>query len=53
LNPKVVQPKTAPFVVKARPLGLRAGFDPGGFNRLADDLEADGFLKANRAASSP
>jgi hypothetical protein len=32
---------SAPFVVTARPLGLRPGFDPAGFNRLADELEAD------------
>jgi hypothetical protein len=34
-----------PFVVKARPLGLRAGIDPAGFNKLADEFEADAFLK--------
>ncbi len=34
-----------PFVIKARSLGLRAGVDPARFNKLADDLEADGFLK--------
>jgi hypothetical protein len=33
------------FVVKARSLGLRAGFDPAGFNKLADDLEVDAFLR--------
>ena len=31
------------FVVAARPMGLRNGFDPAGFNRLADDLEVDGL----------
>jgi hypothetical protein len=35
----------APFVVRARSLGLRAGFDPTGFNKLADDLEVDAYLK--------
>jgi hypothetical protein len=34
-----------PFVVKARPMGLRAGLDPAGFNKLADELEADSFLE--------
>ncbi len=33
--------KGKPFVVSARALGLRAGLDPGGFNQLADDLEAE------------
>jgi hypothetical protein len=28
---------TGPFVVEARSLGLRAGIDPAGFNKLADD----------------
>lgn len=37
-----------PFVVEARPMGLRAGLDPAGFNRLADDLEAEAFLKTAR-----
>ena len=29
------------FVVRARPLGLRAGIDPTSFNKLTDELEAD------------
>lgn len=33
------------FVVEARPLGLRAGLDPSGFNRMIDDLEAEAFLE--------
>ena len=37
-----------PFVVEARPLGLRAGHDPAGFNKLADDLEAEEFLETTR-----
>ena len=37
--------KSAPFVVKARPLGLRAGIDPAGFNKLADELEVEAHLK--------
>jgi len=37
--------KSVPFVVKARPLGLRAGIDPSGFNKLADELEVDAYLK--------
>lgn len=30
-----------PFVVEARSLGLRPGFDPAGFNQLVDELEAE------------
>lgn len=37
-----------PFVLKARPMGLRAGHDPAGFNKLADDLEAEAFLETTR-----
>ena len=37
-----------PFVLKARPMGLRAGYDPAGFNQLADDLEAEAFLESTR-----
>ena len=37
-----------PFVIKARPMGLRAGYDPAGFNQLADDLEAEAFLENTR-----
>lgn len=37
-----------PFVVNARPMGLRTGLDPTGFNRLADDLEAEAFLETTR-----
>ena len=43
---------SAPFVVKARSLGLRAGVDPAGFNKLADDLEVDAFLKKTRKAAA-
>ncbi len=35
----------APFVIEARPMGLRPGFDPAGFNKLVDDLDADAFLE--------
>lgn len=37
-----------PFVLEARPMGLRAGNDPAGFNRLADDIEAEAFLETTR-----
>ncbi|MEY2880592.1 MAG: hypothetical protein RLZZ15_2972 [Verrucomicrobiota bacterium] len=38
----------APFVVKARPLGLRAGLDPSRLHDLADDLEAEAFAATTR-----
>lgn len=41
-------PAPKPFIVKARPMGLRAGFDPLGFSKLSDELEADAFLEATR-----
>ena len=44
-NPKAV---SRPFVVQARPLGLRAGLDPAGFNQLADDLELEAVLAKAR-----
>lgn len=43
LGEKAVQRNTRRFVVKSRAMGLRAGFDPAGFNRLADDFEVDAF----------
>jgi hypothetical protein len=33
-----------PFVVKARPMGLRPGIDPTGLNKLADELETDALM---------
>lgn len=39
-----VEAEEEPFVVAARPMGLRLGRDAGGLNSLADDLEADAFL---------
>lgn len=35
-----------PFVVKARPMGLRPGIDPTGLNKLADELESDAVRRA-------
>jgi hypothetical protein len=45
LAQKAAPAPSRPFVVKARPLGLRAGLDPAGFNKLADDLECDAMLE--------
>jgi hypothetical protein len=41
---KQAAPKRAAFVVKARPMGLRAGIDPASFNKLAADFEAEAFV---------
>jgi hypothetical protein len=53
LSGKPAQSKRSAFVVRARSMGLRAGLDPAGFNKLADDLEVDAFLakppRGNRA----
>ena len=40
--------KSAPFVLRAKPMGLRAGIDPAGLNKLADDLEIEAFLEKSR-----
>jgi hypothetical protein len=34
-----------PFVVRAQPMGLRPGIDPGRLGELADELEIEAFLK--------
>ncbi|MCY3020788.1 MAG: antitoxin [Planctomycetota bacterium] len=39
---------SAPFVVKARPMGLRSGFASANFNRLADELELAAFTSKTR-----
>lgn len=39
-----------PFVPSARPMGLRKGIDPTALNKLADELEMEGFSeRAGRA----
>jgi hypothetical protein len=43
--------RRAAFVLKARPLGLRPGFDLTGFNKLADELEVGGYLTKARKVS--
>lgn len=43
LGATTARTRVAPFVLQARPMGLRAGIDPTGFNKLVDDLEADAF----------
>lgn len=48
LDRKIAPAARRRFVLKARPLGLQAGFDPAGFNKLADDLEVDAVLEKER-----
>lgn len=50
LAEKAVRVRGARFVIKARPMGLRAGIDPAGFNKLADALEVDAFLARSKRA---
>jgi hypothetical protein len=45
LGGKAVTAGATRFIIRARPLGLRAGIDPAGFNKLADDLEVEAFLE--------
>jgi hypothetical protein len=42
---------STPFVVKARPLGLRAGIDPTRLHDLADELEAEAMAATARKAA--
>jgi hypothetical protein len=49
LGQQTARPAGRPFVLKARPLGLRAGLDPAGFNKLADELEVDALLEKGRS----
>lgn len=48
LKPKATPAAPTPFTVNARPLGLRAGLDPAGFNKLVDDLEVDSWVEKKR-----
>ncbi|HWX21729.1 MAG TPA: antitoxin [Candidatus Binatia bacterium] len=48
LGRKDLRRKSPPFVLRARPMGLRAGIDPAGLNKLADDLEIGAFLEKRR-----
>jgi hypothetical protein len=50
LGAKSGSAKPKRFRVKARVLGLRAGIDPAGFNRLVDELEVDAYLEKQRVA---
>jgi hypothetical protein len=50
LGRKISSRSNRPFVIKARQLNLRPGLDPGGFNKLADELEVEAVLAKNRSA---
>jgi len=52
LGRKTAPATRRPFVIKARPLGLRAGLDPAGFNKLADELELEAVLAKRRSGGS-
>ncbi len=51
LGRKTASAKRRAFVLKARPLGLRSGLDPAGFNKLIDDLEVDAIVEKTRKTS--
>jgi hypothetical protein len=53
LGPRPAAATKRPFVVTARPMGLRAGIDPAGLNKLADELEAEVFLVQHRRGPRP
>jgi len=38
--------KEPTFTVEARNLDLRVGIDAGSYNKIADDMEIDAYLKA-------
>jgi len=38
----------APYVVEAKPMGLRAGLDPAQMHDLAGDLDAEAFVATTR-----
>lgn len=42
-----------PYRLVPHKAALRAGLDPGALNRLADELEVDGYLESQRKRSTP
>ena len=53
LGGQVVPAKARRFVVKARPMGLRAGIDPAGGNTRAADLEVAALLEKQTRDRQP
>ena len=45
--------RSAPFVVHAKPLGLRPGIDSVRFNQLADELEVEAFIDKTKHVVKP
>ena len=45
--------KPKPFVLTARPMGLREGIDPTALNKLADELEVDAVREQAVARRAP
>jgi hypothetical protein len=52
LGSKKIAVDRKPLVIHARPLGLRAGIAPTGFNKLIDDLEIDANVDRMRGIQS-
>ena len=50
LSKKSTASKRTSFKVKAKPMGLRAGLDPTGLNKIADELEVDAIASGARRA---
>jgi len=48
LGEKPREAKTKPFRINARPLGLKPGYDPAGFNKLVDEVEGESFVELAR-----
>jgi len=53
LATKPLAARSRKFRVKAKPMGLKAGFDPSGFNRLVDELEVESFVDKRQGVPSP
>ena len=46
-------PDEPPFAVKPKAMGLNSGIEITGFNKLADELEADAFLESAETPEGP
>jgi hypothetical protein len=44
LGAQPVARERTPFVIKARPMGLRPGIDPASLNKLVDELEVEAVV---------
>lgn len=50
LTGKTVPARSSAFVIKAKPMGLRAGIDPSSLNKLTDEMELEAVLAKARPA---